>query len=329
MTAGTSPQKVLRDVGIAPSKSQFPCSFDLSRDDRFLLIGTMDHIKLVDLRSGRELWTALVSAFPWMYVYFHPDGKSFLYSARDFGIVRRQFRVQQASGVSEPVTEVGEPETIGRSYDSTIQSIESGGKAWVVSLDRDRYYVVRVDVWPDGRPENARTIASGEQMTGLSLSPDRRWAASSTLPATDVRLWDAQSGKSIGLLGMPGATLNKFTPDGRWLVVRSPKEFRLWAAGTWKRGPAWPVPAGSRALARISFSPDGRIMALPQTTTQFQFIDTGNFTEALSLAVPLQIHDAVWSHHSQRLYLLSADDRVLECDVAALRQELSRLGLDW
>ena len=199
----------------------------------------------------------------------------------------------------------------------------------MVSLDRDPYYIVRVDVWPDGRPENARTIASGEQMTGLSLSPDGRWAASATLPATDVRLWDAQTGKSIGLLGMAGATLNRFTPDGRWLIVRGPKEFRLWATGSWTRGPAWPVPAGSRALARISFSPDGLILALPQTTTQFQFIDTRNFTEALSLAVPLQTHDAVWAHNSRRLYLLTMDNRVLECDLVALRQELAKLGLDW
>jgi hypothetical protein len=329
LTAGTSPKNILRDIGLAASRKQIPCSFDLSGDDRFLLIGTMDHVKLVDLPTGRELWTTSAAGFPWMYVCFHPDGNSFLYSARDFGIVRRRFRIRQDSEGLEPVAEVGEPEAIGRAYDSTIQSIESGGKTWVISLDRDPYYIVRVDVWPDGRPENARTIASGEQMTGLSLSPDGRWAASTTLPATDVRLWDAQTGKSIGLLGMPGATLQKFTPDGRWLVVRSPTEFRLWAAGTWTRGPVWPVPAGSRALARISFSPDGRILALPQTPTQFQFIDTRNFTETLSLAVPLQTHDAVWAHSSQRLYLLAVDNRVLECNLAALRQELARLGLDW
>ncbi len=340
LTADTSPRKVLRDPGLALPRGKFPCMIDISHDDRCLLIGTMNSIELVDVRSGRLLWSTFASGLPWMYVCFHPDGKSFLYSGRDFGIVRRPFHVQEGSDSAEPIAEVGEAETIGRAYDSTIQSIESNGKSWVVALDRTRalastpprfdpIYIVRMDVWPDGRPEKARTIASGEQMTGLSLSPDGRWAASATLPATDVRLWDAQTGKSIGLLGMPGATLNRFTPDGRWLVVRGPKEFRLWAVGAWTRGPSWPVPSGSRAIARISFSPDGRILALPQTTTQFQFIDTRNFTEALSLAVPLQIHDVVWSHDSRRFYLLAADNRVLECDLAALRQELAKLGLDW
>ena len=325
----TSPRKVLRDLGFALPKPQFPCSMDLSHDDRFLLVGTMDSIQLLDVRSGRQLWTTPASGFPWMYVSFHPDGKSFLYSARDFGIVRRPFSVQEASGGADPIAEVGEPETIGRAYDSTIQSIDSRAKSWVVALDRDPLFIVRMDVWPDGRPENAHTIASGERMTAISLSPDGRWAASTTWPATDVRLWDAQTGKSTGLLGATGATLKQFTPDSRWLVVRGPKEFRLWSTGTWTPGPAWPVPSGSRALARISFSPDGGILGLPQTTTQFQFINTRNFTEAFSLAVPLQIHDAVWSHDSQRLYLLAVDNHILECDMAALRRELAALGLDW
>jgi hypothetical protein len=329
LAADPSPKNILRELPLGLPGRKFPCTLDISHDGRFLLIGTMDSVELVDLRNRRLLWNTLASGFPWMCVAFHPDGKSFLYSARDFGIVRRQFRIQEVSGGAEPIAEVGQPETIGRAYDSTIQSIESSGKSWVVALDRDPIYVVRMDVWPDGRPENARTIASGEPMTGISLSPDGRWAASTTLPATDVRLWDAQTGKSTGLLGMPGATLKQFTPDGRWLVVRGPKEFRLWAAGAWTPGAAWPVPPGSRALARITFSHDGGLLALPQTTTQFQFIDTRNFTEAFTLAVPLETHDAVWSHDGHRLYLLAVGNRVLECDLATLRRELAGLGLDW
>jgi serine/threonine protein kinase len=245
LAADTSPKNLLRQLPLGLPAHKFPCTFDISHDDRLLLIGTMDSVELVDLRSRRLVWNTPASGLPWMYVSFHPDGKSFLYSARDFGIVRREFRIQEDSGGAEPIAEVGEPETIGRAYDSTIQSIDSSGKSWVVALDRDPLFIVRMDVWPDGRPENAHTIASGEQMTAISLSPDGRWAASTTWPATDVRLWDAQTGKSTGLLGMPGASLKQFTPDGRWLVVRGPKEFRLWATGTWTPGLAWPVPSGS------------------------------------------------------------------------------------
>jgi len=329
LAAGAASPPVLHDLSLATSRPQFPCTFDISSDDRLLLIGTIDSVQLLEVSSGRELWTTLASGLPWMYVFFHPDGKSLLYSARELGIVRREFAWRRDAATNEPALDVGEAQVIGRSYDSTIQSLGSGGQKWVVALDRDPIYIVRMDLWPDGRPEHARTIASGEKMTALALSPDGRWAASTTLPATDVRLWNAETGKSIGLLGAPGATLRQFSPDGRWLVTRNAEECRLWEAGTWKRGPAWTVPGGSHAMARISFSPDGRILALPQTISRFQFIDTRTYIEAVSLDASVQIYDAVWSHDGHHLYLLAVGDRVLDWDLAALRQQLARLGLDW
>ena len=137
------------------------------------------------------------------------------------------------------------------------------------------------------------------------------------------------SGQNIGSLGAEGATLHQFTPDGRWLVVRTTGEFRLWEVGSWKPGPAWPFPPGSHAMARISFSPDGRVVALPQTTQQFQLIDLRTLAEVANLPVPKQIHDAVWSHDGQRLYLLAVDNHVFEWDFPALRRQLASLGLDW
>jgi hypothetical protein len=324
--AGTEP--VLRELAASLSRPQFPCTFDISPDDSLLLIGTMDSVQLVDARSGRELWTTLITSFPWNYVGFHPDGKSLLYSSKGTGIIRREFRRQRNSD-GAVVTEVGEATHIGPDHDSTLQSIQTDGKTWVIALDRDPLYIVRMDVWPDGQPERARTIASGERMTALALSPDGRWAASTTLPGTDVRLWNAISGQNIGILGAEGATLRQFTPDGRWLVVRTTGEFRLWEVGSWKQGPTWPVPPGSHAMARISFSPDGRLLALPQTSQQFQLIALQTFSELATLPAPKQIHDAVWSHDGQRLYLLAVDNHVFEWNFPSLHRQLSRLSLDW
>jgi WD40 repeat protein len=302
------------------------CTFDISHDDRLLLVGTMAGVQLRDTASGRQLWSTNVPALPWMYVAFHPDGRSLLYSTRETGIVRCEYRWRDGAG-GEVVAEVGEPQTIGRPYDSTIQSIGPGG--WVVALDRDPLFIVRMDLWPDGDPQRARTIASGERMTALSLSPDGRWAASTTLPVTDVRLWDALTGRSTGLLGVTGAGARQFSPDNRWLVVRGPKEFRLWEVGSWKPGPAWAVPPGARSPARICFSPDGRTLALPQTITQFQLVDMGTYAELVSLSSPAQVHDATWSHDGKHLYLLANDNRVLDWNIGALGQELAKLKLNW
>jgi hypothetical protein len=324
--AGTEP--VLRELATGLSRPQFPCTFDISADDSLLLIGTIDSVQLVDAHSGRELWTTLISSFPWNYVGFHPDGQSLLYSSKGTGIIRREFRCQRNSDGAVEV-KVGEGTLIGPDHDSTLQSIQADGKTWVVALDRDPLYIIRMDVWPDGQPERARTIASGERMTALALSPDGHWAASTTLPGTDVRLWNAISGQNIGMLGAEGATLRQFTPDGRWLVVRTTGEFRLWEVGTWKQGSAWPVPPGSHAMARISFSPDGSVLALPQTTQQFQLVSLQTLAELATLPAPKQIHDAVWSHDGQRLYLLAVDNHVFEWDFPALHRQLSSLSLDW
>jgi hypothetical protein len=82
-------------------------------------------------------------------------------------------------------------------------------------------------------------------------------------------------------------------------------------------------------MARISFSPDGRLLALPQTTQQFQLIALQTFAELATLPAPKQIHDAVWSHDGQRLYLLAVDNHVFEWDFPALHRQLSSLGLNW
>ena len=264
-----------------------------------------------------------------MYAFFHPDGKSLLYSARDIGINRCEFRWREGQPAANAAVEVDTPTTVGRQRQSTIQSIDPKTGRWVVALDRDPIYIVRADAWDHGDPEASRTIASGQRMTTIALSPDGLWAASTTVPPTDVRLWNAQTGNFERLLGVPKAGLIRFSPDGRWLITRNGAEFRLWSVGTWKKGPGWPVEKTSHALARISFSADGSILAVPQTTVRFQLLETRGYTELASLSAPADISDAVWSHDGRHFYMLSVTRRLWEWDLPGLRSELAKVGVGW
>jgi len=324
LAAGAGQQPIYHEFTTTTPGARNGCTLDVSPQDDLLLTGSNDGVALFDTASRQEIWRARAAGIPWMYVFFHPDGKSLLYSAKMIGINQSSFTRSASNRV-----EVTEPTLLGRRFDSTLHAIEGSGHNWLIGLDRDPLYIVRADVWPDGRPESAHTIASGLRMTAIALSPDGRWAASTTVPGTDLQLWDAQKGVALRLLGIDKAILPRFSPDGRFLVARSSSDFSLLEVGTWKKVHGWPIEKASRAFSRIAFSPDGQMLLVPQSPTRFQLLDATQYHELLSFSVPAELYDAVWSHDAHKLYMLSGTGRVLEWDLAALHTELAAIGLDF
>jgi hypothetical protein len=265
-----------------------------------------------------------------MYVAFPPRDQSVLYSARNFGIQRSLFRRQNTPAGAMDL-QVEEPETVGRPVDTTIMGFTRRRLDWLVAADRSGLYISRVEIWPDGDPDHSRIVAAGQKITWLALSPDEKWAASTTVPAYDVRVWDTLSGKSFLLPGATNAIMSAFSPDGRHLLVRMPKDYGLWETATWSLVHQWHVGYGGRATSPILFSRDGALVAAPVGGNRFQLLDAKVFSELCVLTPPVAFEAswAVWSRDDRKLYVMDGSHQIFEWNIAVLQHELAALGLSW
>ena len=304
------------------------CMIDTSPDGRLVLIGSFDGLHLWDFATGRELWSLEQAGLPWMTAAFSPDGKSLLCSARNFGIQRRPIETSAGPESGRLAVRVGAPESIGRKFDSTIQSVHRGDRDWLVALDRNPLYIVRVELWPDGDPGRAKQVAAGEPMTWVTISPDQRWAVSTTFPPKDARLWDATTGRSLGMLGATDAISAGFAPDSRHLVTRTQTGYTVWDVATRQRVHRWSTPQSGMA-GRIRFSGNGRWLALLQGNDRIVLHRAADWQEALTLTLPkvADLYDCVWSRDDRHLVLTGMDGHLSVWDLTLLRRELSALGL--
>lgn len=321
------PNAVFREFAASGSAS-FGCSVDASPDGTLVVAATHDALQFWDARSGALLATRKQSGLPWVSVHFTPDGSNVVYSARTFGVVSRSLVRQDNS--DGPKLEFGPVVRRSRPFDATVQATYRNRLDWLVALDRNPIYITKVEFWPAGNPEAARAVAEGELMTYMSLSPDQQWLASTVIPAADVRIWDAQTAKPVRQLGLKGALLATFTPDGRHLITRDTAEYCVWNVGSWTKVTAWPADTTSLA-ARMRFSPDGQFLAVLQGNDRIQFVRLADWTEAVTLIgpLPLDVTDMTWNAAGDRFYLVTREGQVREWNLASLRQQLGAMKLDW
>ena len=131
-------------------------------------------------------------------------------------------------------------------------------------------------------------------------------------------------------LGLKGALLATFTPDGRHLITRDTANYAVWNVGPWTKVTAWPADTTSLA-ARMRFSPDGRLLAVLQGNDRIQFVRLADWSEAVTLIgpLPLDVTDMTWNAAGDRFYLVTREGQVREWNLASLRQQLGAMKLDW
>lgn len=304
------------------------CMVETSPDGRLVLIGSFDGLHLWDFATGREVWSLEQAGVPWMTAAFSADGQGLLCSARNFGIQRRPLNTLTDPESGRLAVRVGPPEGIGRAYDSTIQSVHNGDRNWLVALDRDPLYIVRVELWPNGEPQRARVVAAGERMTWVTISPDLRWTVSTTFPPKDARLWDAGTGKSLGLMGATDAISAGFSPDSRHLLTRTQTGYTVWDMASRQAIHRWTTPQSGLA-GRIRFSADGRWLALLQGNDRIVIHRATDWQEALTLTLPkaADLYDCAWSRDDRHLILMGLDGHLAVWNFDLLRRELAALNL--
>jgi hypothetical protein len=152
-----------------------------------------------------------------------------------------------------------------------------------------------------------------------------------TWKGTGVKIWDARSGTVAADLPVDGSASVLYSPDGRWLLTGSSKEYVLWDVSRWVvarrfgREPAGGIPG------EAAFREDGRVLAVARSRSLLQLIDptTGRELASLEPSDPQLITSLAFCPDGRLLVARAGSDEVRAWDLQAVRRGLDSLGLDW
>jgi WD40 repeat protein len=285
-------------------------------------------ISLWDTHKGEWIGSIENELLVGSSVHFHPDGRALIYAAAGRGIYRRKYRCVAGQEDARPQVEFGEPEQLGTAEDGVLASIGLNGRQWILENRAEG----RVVLWPEGDRAQARPLISGERFNAAELSPDGRWLATTNAPSGGVTVWNAATGAKVTELDLARAhAACAFSPDGTQLLTGTATEYRVWKVGTWESEQGWPAALGGLSRGQIYLSADGERLAARRADDALQILDGRDFREVVTLTppAPIGIVDAAWTPDRQKLFVLGAGGRLYEWDLAALREELCGLGLNW
>ena len=249
-----------------------------------------------------------------------------------------------------------EPDRPSRSHDADFARRLSIGPPQRTHLDRP---LSSFDISSDGQfalaeDRTTHNVYVLNMQTGLSdltlpvanplnvaLSPNGRWAVIApwrSLATTPVTIWDASTGDLVAELPadfVAGANVSAvFSGDGKWLATSTEEWVRFWEVGTWKAGQTVRRQHGGPWPAAMQFSSDGSLFAFSRTTQDVAIISAISGEELAVFSLPGNVRvgdvsDIAWSRDGRQLAISTNRQAVYVWNVARLRQELDRLGLDW
>jgi WD40 repeat protein len=142
-----------------------------------------------------------------------------------------------------------------------------------------------------------------------------------------VRVWDRHSGKLQRDLPVEGAARAAFSPDGKWLVTGTAREYQFWQVSSWTTGPV----IRHDSLYGMAFTRDGTMLALPVFNYAVRLIDPATCREIATLApANAQIISSIRFSSDGSQLAASAETHTIQVwDLRLIRQRLAEMGLDW
>ena len=180
---------------------------------------------------------------------------------------------------------------------------------------------------PVERPGEVRRCGGNSGAIFLAASPDGRWAATGGRNGTPVRIWDLEANSIVRRLPVTEARL-AFSPDGRWLVVGSPASYEFLLTSTWEVGVKLERDHAHLA-GPMSFSSDGRLLALTHSDRDVRLVDTSNLATIATLTAPEALLVSCLAFSGRNEFLaVGTENRVIQLwDLRSIRRDLSRLGI--
>ena len=292
-------------------------SLDWSRDERLLAAAAAEGVRLWDVNHGHLL--GLLPHSGARDVLFHPAGQE-LFSAG--GDSLRSWPLSHDAGAGEWV--VGSRKTISRNGPFGEVAISLDGETFAYT------HTSWISVWTNG--QRAFHLPH-EFVQRVAVSPDGKWVGTSEDRASEIKLWEAATGRLVWRRQPPLARRAHlaFTPDSQSLVTGAANEFTFWNVATGEAERRFPRRDTGDFYGPIAFSRDGRLMALALTRTLVQLRDlvTGEGLAELDGPHPQMISSLCFSPSGAKLAALGEAHTLQVWDLRALRRDLSELGLDW
>jgi serine/threonine protein kinase/WD40 repeat protein len=289
-------------------------------EGRVIMAAAVDRVRFWDVLSGSEVASYRPRSST-ETVLFDPNGKRLITSGQ-LGIYTRALK--SASGSSAYA--LGKPKLVDGTSGFRQSCLSSNGRFLAAAhFDGDQGLVY--DLESGSSPVR---LQEHSQVDKISISPDGKWAATSSWHNHLVKIWNAQSGNGVATLEMPSRAAATFSPDGRWLAAWS-TEYQLYAVGSWlKRGP--PVVGNQIAnFNSLVFSPDSQYMAILKPGLGIRLLETDSARVLADLEAPDsgRITAMTFSPDGSQLAVVQGGDQLRVWDLRLIRSELRRANLDW
>jgi WD40 repeat protein len=297
---------------------------DVSPDGRLLAGAYTDGVRLWDL--GQSDQVACLPGRDWRAAKFTRDGTALIVSGGP-GLWR--WPIARGGQTSAGTLRIGPGERILLPAETALVggcSLDHEGRTLAV-VAADAVLVF------DRKTQKEKTRFGGHRgALGAVLGPDARWLACTTWHGSGVKVFDTQNGKLA--LSVPDTenSLAAFSPDGKWLVIGTGPEYRLWSVGSWAPGLRFARQGTEDVTGPIAFAPDGRIMAIVPSWRLVRLVDVERGVELATLEGPdVEEMIAVLSFSPDGACLIAASlsRRLYVWDLRLIRQGLAAMGLDW
>jgi WD40 repeat protein len=305
----------------------------ISPEGRLMASAAAGGAQLWDLAANREGDKQLDTlALGWsMAVHFDPKGESLLTDGTVAGLQRWPIAAKPERGGLR----VGPPQPVGQSapvptplpgYDPDF-GVSADGRTiahsprcgQVILYDRD--------------DPHRKTLIESPRLRHVALSPDGRWLATGNWQGRGARVWDVRTGRRAAELdlrgpGQDGAAWPAFSPDGRWLVTGTFAEYCFWEVGSWQKKHGLPRGKAGKTTGWITFSPDGKMLALLHGVSEVRLVDPATGREFARL--PAAGSPYCFSPDGSQLVTAAGRDGAFQVwDLRRIRRQLAEMGLDW
>jgi hypothetical protein len=220
----------------------------------------------------------------------------------------------------------GPPQKVTGPFVPTSLATDIAGDL-IAFQEQDHWIVMR-----RSEPNQELRLTTPSDARKAAVSDDHRYVAIANWEFGGAGIWDAESGRHLANLAIGYTGVPHFSPDGKWLAT-TPDGVRLWRTEDWRLASEMRAQGTTPSGLGIAFSPDSRILAIGQPGGAIRLSDPETGEDYAQFSHPDLNRASILAFSPDQTLLatlpLEADLPALVWDLATIRRELARRGLDW